>query len=191
MWPFSPKPAVTGLSIRGWLDSAVAGGCRTGSSAGRGLRWLFLFVLAFNWRVSGGGWSTGGSAGVGALPRCQTAAFSATGGAIASLGSLLPAFGETIRCPCCDRSIPALVLTNAYLCPRHGLFEVAPAEDGIIHLDSGRHWRSWQGQWYRQHQQIESLRTEIFAGTRIHLLTISGFQGQFWDNPGPSVYIER
>jgi len=80
-----------------------------------------------------------------------------------SLGSLLPAFGETIRCPCCHRSIPALVLTNAYLCPRHGLFEVSAAEDDIIHLDSGRYWRCWQGQWIRQHQQIESLRTEIFA----------------------------
>ena len=80
-----------------------------------------------------------------------------------SLSSLLPAFGEAIRCPCCNHPIPALVLTNAYLCPRHGLFEVDPAENGIIHLDSGRHWRSWQGQWYRQHQQVESLRTEIFA----------------------------
>lgn len=80
-----------------------------------------------------------------------------------SLSSLLPAFGEAVRCPCCDHPIPALVLTNAYLCPRHGLFEVDPAENGIIHLDSGRHWRSWQGQWYRQHQQVESLRAEIFA----------------------------
>ncbi|MEO1296654.1 MAG: TIGR02652 family protein [Cyanobacteria bacterium J06636_16] len=80
-----------------------------------------------------------------------------------SLGSLLPALGAAIRCPCCHRSMPALVLTNAYLCPRHGLFEVITAEDGIIHLDSGRYWRDWQGQWYRQHQQIESLRTEIFA----------------------------
>ena len=80
-----------------------------------------------------------------------------------SLGSLLPAFGATIRCPCCDRSIPALVLTNAYLCPHHGLFEVSVAENSIIHLDSGRCWRSWQSQWYRQHQQIESLRIEIFA----------------------------
>ena len=50
-----------------------------------------------------------------------------------SLGSLLPAFGATIRCPCCDRSIPALVLTHAYLCPRHGLFEVSAAGNGIIH----------------------------------------------------------
>ncbi len=86
-----------------------------------------------------------------------------------TLGSLLPALGETIRCPCCDRAISALVLTNAYLCPHHGLFEVGPTERGIIHLDSGQHWRSWQGQWYRQHQQIESLRTEIFAAlNRLH-----------------------
>lgn len=86
-----------------------------------------------------------------------------------TLGSLLPALGETIRCPCCNRAIPALVLTNAYLCPRHGLFEVGPAENGIIHLDSGRYWQSWQGQWYCQHQQIESLRTEIFAALdRLH-----------------------
>ncbi|NJL47928.1 MAG: TIGR02652 family protein [Leptolyngbyaceae cyanobacterium SM2_5_2] len=86
--------------------------------------------------------------------------FSATGGTIVSL---FPALGETIRCPCCHRSIPALVLTNAYLCPRHGLFEVSAAEDSIIHLDSGRYWRSWQGKWYCQHQQVESLRAEIFA----------------------------
>ena len=59
--------------------------------------------------------------------------------------------------------MPALVLTNAYLCPRHGLFEVGSAEDGIIHLDSERHWRAWQGQWYRQHQQVESLRVEFFV----------------------------
>lgn len=80
-----------------------------------------------------------------------------------SLGSLLPALGETIRCPCCERPIPALVLTNAYLCPRHGLFEVGSKENEVIHLDSGRCWQSWQGHWYRQHQQIESLRAELFA----------------------------
>ena len=80
-----------------------------------------------------------------------------------SLGSLLPPLGETIRCPCCDRLSPALVLTNAYLCPRHGLFEVGAEENGskksgskksgskksgskkneVIHLDSGRKWRFW------------------------------------------------
>ncbi|MEM7647853.1 MAG: TIGR02652 family protein [Cyanobacteria bacterium P01_A01_bin.70] len=80
-----------------------------------------------------------------------------------TLVSLFPALGEIIHCPCCRRSIPALVLTDAYLCPRHGLFEVDSAENGIIHLDTGRHWRSWQGRWYRQHQQIQSLRAEIFA----------------------------
>ncbi|MEO0406058.1 MAG: TIGR02652 family protein [Cyanobacteria bacterium P01_A01_bin.135] len=80
-----------------------------------------------------------------------------------SLGSLFPALGETIRCPCCQRAIPALVLTDAYLCPHHGLFEVDYAENGIIHLDTGRHWRAWQGRWYHQHQQRQSLRAEIFA----------------------------
>ncbi|MEM6256321.1 MAG: TIGR02652 family protein [Cyanobacteria bacterium P01_D01_bin.156] len=80
-----------------------------------------------------------------------------------SLGSLLPPLGETIHCPCCNRSIPALVLTNAYLCPRHGLFEVGSKKNEVIHLDSGRRWRSWQGRWYRQHQKIESLRTELFS----------------------------
>ena len=80
-----------------------------------------------------------------------------------NLGSLLPSLGETIRCPCCDLLIPALVLTNAYLCPRHGLFEVGSKEDEVIHLDSGRRWQSWQGHWHRQHQQIESLRIELFA----------------------------
>ncbi|MEL6162040.1 MAG: TIGR02652 family protein [Cyanobacteria bacterium J06627_32] len=76
---------------------------------------------------------------------------------------LLPVLGETIRCPCCDQPIPALVLTNAYLCPRHGLFEVGSEENEVVHLDSGRRWQSWQGHWYRQHQQIESLRAELFA----------------------------
>ncbi|MEM9008757.1 MAG: TIGR02652 family protein [Cyanobacteria bacterium P01_F01_bin.86] len=80
-----------------------------------------------------------------------------------SLGSLLPALGATIRCPCCDRAIPALVLTNAYLCPYHGLFEVSATANEVMQLDSGQYWRSWQGQWYRQHQQVESLRAEIFA----------------------------
>lgn len=80
-----------------------------------------------------------------------------------SVDSLFPALGETIRCPYCHRSVPALMLTDAYLCPRHGLFEVCSADNGLIHLDSGRHWRSWQGKWYRQHQEIESLRTEFFA----------------------------
>jgi len=80
-----------------------------------------------------------------------------------SLGSLLPPLGETIHCPCCKRAIPALVLTDAYLCPRHGLFEVGSKENEVIHLDSGRRWQSWQGRWYHQHQQIESLRDELFA----------------------------
>ena len=78
-----------------------------------------------------------------------------------SLGSFLPPLGETIRCPCCNRPIPALVLTNAYLCPRHGLFEVGSEETEVIHLDSGRRWKFLQGRWYRQHQQIESLRAEL------------------------------
>ena len=85
-----------------------------------------------------------------------------------SLGSLLPPLGETIRCPCCNCLIPALVLTNAYLCPRHGLFEVGSKENEVIHLDSGRRWQSWQGRWYRQHQQLESLRDELLA-TLAHL----------------------
>ena len=79
-----------------------------------------------SWHSTGEYLAAGGQQGevlVWALcPDAKQRLFSATGGAIASLGSLLPAFGETIRCPCCDRSIPALVLTNAYLCPRHGLF---------------------------------------------------------------------
>ena len=80
-----------------------------------------------------------------------------------SLDSLFPPLGETIRCPCCDLLIPALVLTNAYLCPRHGLFEVGSKKNEVIHLDSGRRWRSWQGHWYCQHQQVESLRAELFS----------------------------
>ena len=80
-----------------------------------------------------------------------------------SLGSLLPPLGETIYCPCCNRPIPALVLTNAYLCPRHGLFEIGSEANEVVHLDSGRRWQSWQGHWYRQHQHIESLRDDLFA----------------------------
>ena len=97
------------------------------------------------------------------LLRCQTTAIATIGGAIVSLGSLLPPLGETIRCPCCHRTIPALILTDAYLCHHHGLFEVGSKKNEVIHLDSGRRWQSWQDHWYCQHQQIESLRADLFA----------------------------
>ncbi|MEO1144957.1 MAG: DUF2396 family protein, partial [Cyanobacteria bacterium J06638_22] len=31
-----------------------------------------------------------------------------------------PIFGPEIQCPHCRQTIPALTLTDTYLCPRHG-----------------------------------------------------------------------
>ncbi len=72
-----------------------------------------------------------------------------------------PLFGPEILCPHCHQSIPALTLTDSYLCPRHGAFEVNPETQVLVHLQSGRHWRLWQGKWYRQHTHPDGIRFEI------------------------------
>lgn len=72
-----------------------------------------------------------------------------------------PIFGPEIQCPHCRQVIPALTLTDTYLCPRHGAFEAEPETEELIHLQSGRHWRRWNGQWYRQHTHPDGIRFEI------------------------------
>lgn len=72
-----------------------------------------------------------------------------------------PIFGPEILCPHCRQLIPALTLTDTYLCPRHGAFEANPQTGELIHLQSGRHWRHWNGEWYRQHTHPDGIRFEI------------------------------
>ena len=72
-----------------------------------------------------------------------------------------PIFGPEIQCPHCHQIIPALTLTDSYLCSRHGAFEANPETKDLIHLQSGRFWRFWQGQWYRQHNHPDGIRFEI------------------------------
>lgn len=72
-----------------------------------------------------------------------------------------PIFGPEINCPHCRQSIPALTLTDTYLCSRHGAFESDPNTGELVHLQSGRHWRLWQGEWYRQHTHPDGIRFEI------------------------------
>ncbi len=57
--------------------------------------------------------------------------------------------------------MPALTLTDSYLCQRHGAFEADPKTEDLVHLQSGRHWRLWDGQWYRQHTHPDGIRFEI------------------------------
>jgi uncharacterized protein (TIGR02652 family) len=72
-----------------------------------------------------------------------------------------PIFGPEISCPHCRQPIAALTLTDTYLCPRHGAFESDPNTMELVHLQSGRHWREWQGEWYRQHTHPDGIRFEI------------------------------
>ena len=72
-----------------------------------------------------------------------------------------PFFGPEISCPHCRQPIPALTLTDTYLCPRHGAFEADPNSGELVHLQSGRHWRQWDGEWYRQHTHPDGIRFEI------------------------------
>lgn len=72
-----------------------------------------------------------------------------------------PIFGPEINCPHCRQKIPALTLTDTYLCSRHGAFEADPKNEELIHLPSGRRWRRWQNQWYRQHTHPDGIRFEI------------------------------
>ncbi|GAB4149298.1 MAG: TIGR02652 family protein [Cyanobacteria bacterium J069] len=72
-----------------------------------------------------------------------------------------PIFGPEIQCPHCRQTIPALTLTDTYLCQRHGAFEANPKTGELIHLQSGRHWRQWDNEWYRQHTHPDGIRFEI------------------------------
>ncbi|MBN3879793.1 MULTISPECIES: TIGR02652 family protein [unclassified Nostoc] len=76
-------------------------------------------------------------------------------------GLQYPMFGPEIQCPHCRQTIPALTLTDTYLCPRHGAFEANPKNGELIHLQSGRHWRRWNNEWYRQHTHPDGIRFEI------------------------------
>jgi uncharacterized protein (TIGR02652 family) len=72
-----------------------------------------------------------------------------------------PIFGSEIKCPHCRQTIPALILTDTYLCPRHGAFEVQLNGIDLVHLQSDRQWRLWDGEWYRQHTHSDGIRFEI------------------------------
>jgi uncharacterized protein (TIGR02652 family) len=72
-----------------------------------------------------------------------------------------PIFGPEIQCPHCRQVLPALTLTDTYLCQRHGAFEANSETEELIHLQSGRHWRQWEGEWYRQHTHPDGIRFEI------------------------------
>ena len=72
-----------------------------------------------------------------------------------------PIFGYDIPCPHCSKVIPALTLTDSYLCERHGVFEAEPTTQELVHLQSGRRWRRWNNQWFRQHTHVDGIRFEI------------------------------
>jgi uncharacterized protein (TIGR02652 family) len=72
-----------------------------------------------------------------------------------------PLFGPEIQCPHCRQTIPALTLTDTYLCTRHGAFEADPHTGKLVHLQSSRHWCLWEGEWYRQHTHPDGIRFEI------------------------------
>lgn len=75
--------------------------------------------------------------------------------------SQYPIYGSEIQCPHCRQTIPALVLTDSYLCTRHGAFEANPETQELVHVQSGRHWRQWEDLWYRQHTHPDGVRFEI------------------------------
>lgn len=72
-----------------------------------------------------------------------------------------PIFGPEIRCPHCRQWVAALTLTDTYLCQRHGAFEADPETETLVHLQSGRRWRLWEDNWYRQHTHPDGIRFEI------------------------------
>lgn len=72
-----------------------------------------------------------------------------------------PIYGPEIQCPHCRQLIPALTLTDTYLCHRHGAFEADPQTGMLVHLQSGRQWRQWESEWYRQHTHPDGIRFEI------------------------------
>lgn len=93
-----------------------------------------------------------------------------------------PIFGTEIICPHCRQKIPALTLTDTYLCDRHGAFEANPDTQELVHLPSGRSWRQWESKWYRQHTHADGIRFEIHEaldrlyteGFRATQVTIAG-----------------
>lgn len=52
-------------------------------------------------------------------------------------------------------------MTDTYLCPRHGAFEVSSNGRDLVHLQSDRQWRLWNDEWYRQHNHPDGIRFEI------------------------------
>ena len=72
-----------------------------------------------------------------------------------------PIFGAEIVCPHCRQTIQALALTDSYLCDRHGAFEADPDTEILVHLQSNRQWKQWEGKWYRQHTHPDGIRFEI------------------------------
>jgi uncharacterized protein (TIGR02652 family) len=78
-----------------------------------------------------------------------------------SIAFSYPIFGSTIACPHCRETLPALTLTDIYLCQRHGAFEADGNHQELVHLQSGRRWRQWQGEWFRQHTHVDGIRFEI------------------------------
>jgi uncharacterized protein (TIGR02652 family) len=107
-----------------------------------------------------------------------------------------PIFGPEIQCPHCRQTILALTLTDTYLCQRHGAFEADSTTGELIHLQSGRHWRQWDQQWYRQHTHPDGLRFEIHEaldrlytqGLRATEITIAeryrGLLQSYWQRSG-------
>jgi uncharacterized protein (TIGR02652 family) len=85
-----------------------------------------------------------------------------------------PIFGSEIKCPHCRQIISALILTDTYLCPRHGAFEVQPNCKDLVHLQSDRQWRLWEDEWYRQHTHPDGIRFEIHES--IDLLYTKGYR---------------
>lgn len=75
--------------------------------------------------------------------------------------SQYPIYGPEVQCPHCRQTIPALLLTDSYLCSRHGAFEANPDTHELVHVQSGRHWRRWEDCWYRQHTHPDGIRFEI------------------------------
>lgn len=122
-----------------------------------------------------------------------------------------PIFGAEIQCPHCRQTIPALTLTDTYLCQRHGAFEADPKTAELVHLQSGRQWRQWNNEWYRQHTHPDGIRFEIHEaldrlytqGYRATKVTIAlryqdlistylerstPWRGQAADSPRPRLY---
>ena len=78
-----------------------------------------------------------------------------------NFASQYPIFGPEIQCPHCRQTIPALTLTDTYLCSRHGAFEADAKTGELVHLQSSRNWCLWEGEWYRQHTHPDGIRFEI------------------------------